>query len=56
MPKVMVSLHVGMIIGVTSLAFAQGGEISGSVKDHVSNLGIQWVLIKVKDVTTGKVS
>ena len=53
---IFVALHVGMIIGVTSLAFAQGGEISGSVKDHVSNLGIQWVLIKVKDVTTGKVA
>ena len=53
---IFVALHVGMIIGVSSLAFAQGGEISGSVKDHVSNLGIQWVLITVKDVTTGKVA
>jgi hypothetical protein len=53
---IFVALQVGMVIGVTRLAFAQGGEISGSVKDHVSNLGIQWVLIKVKDVTTGKVA
>ncbi len=53
---IFVALHVGMIIGVTSLAFAQGGEISGSVKDHISNLGIKWVLIKVKNVTTGKVA
>jgi len=53
---IFVALLVGMVIGVTSLAFARGGEISGSVKDHVSNLGIQWVLITVKDVTTGKVA
>jgi hypothetical protein len=53
---IFVALQVGMVIGVTRLAFAQGGEISGSVKDHVSNLGIQWVLITVKDATTGKVA
>lgn len=49
-----VVLHVGMVVSVTSLAFAQGGEILGSVKDNVSDQGIQWVLITVKDVTTGK--
>ena len=53
---IFVVLHVGMVIAISSLAFAQGGEISGSVKDHVSNLGIQWVLITVKDITTGKVA
>jgi hypothetical protein len=49
-------LHVGMVLALTSLAFAQGGEISGSVKDHLSNQGIQWAIITVKDVTTGKVA
>ncbi|MCJ7824866.1 MAG: hypothetical protein MUP44_08205, partial [Anaerolineales bacterium] len=49
-------LHVGMVLAITSLAFAQGGEISGSVKDHLSNQGIQWAIITVKDVTTGKVA
>ena len=53
---VFAALHVGLILGVSSLAFAQGGEISGSVKDHVSNEGIRWVLITVKDVTNGKVA
>jgi Domain of unknown function (DUF3943)/Carboxypeptidase regulatory-like domain len=53
---IFVALLVGMVVGVSSLAFAEGGEISGSVKDHISNLGIQWVLITVKDVTTGKVA
>jgi hypothetical protein len=53
---IFVVLHVGMVIAISSVAFAQGGEISGSVKDHVSNLGIQWVTITVKDVTTGKVA
>jgi hypothetical protein len=53
---IFVAIHVGIIIGVSSLAFAQGGEISGSVKDHVSNVGIRWVLITVKDVNNGKVT
>ncbi len=53
---IFVAIHVGMVIGVSSLAFARAGEISGTVKDHVSNFGIQWVLITVKDITTGKVA
>ena len=53
---IFVAVYVGMVIVISSVAFAQGGEISGSVKDHVSNIGIQWVLITVKDVTTGKVA
>ncbi|MBU4260985.1 MAG: DUF3943 domain-containing protein [Proteobacteria bacterium] len=53
---IFVALHVGSVIAITSLAFAQGGEISGSVKDHLSNQGIQWAIITVKDVTTGKVA
>ena len=53
---IFVAVYVGMVIAISSVAFAQGGEISGSVKDHVSNIGIQWVLITVKDVTTGKVT
>jgi hypothetical protein len=53
---IFVALHVGIIIGVSSLAFAKGGVISGSVKDHVSNVGIRWVLITVKDVTNDKVA
>jgi len=53
---VLAVFHLVMVIAISSLAFAQGGEISGSVKDHRSNLGIQWVTITIKDVTTGKVA
>ncbi|MDO8945934.1 MAG: DUF3943 domain-containing protein [Desulfocapsaceae bacterium] len=53
---VFVVLHLGIAIATSSLVFAEGGEISGSVTDHSSNQGIQWALITVKDVTTGKVA
>ncbi|MCJ7595498.1 MAG: carboxypeptidase-like regulatory domain-containing protein, partial [Desulfobacterales bacterium] len=49
-------LHAGIVIAISSVALAQGGEISGSVKDHSSNQGIQWVTITIKDVTTRKVA
>ena len=49
-------LLAGVVISISSWAFAQGGKITGSVKDHSSNQGIQWVIITVKDVTTGKVA
>ncbi|HWR73950.1 MAG TPA: DUF3943 domain-containing protein [Nitrospirota bacterium] len=39
-----------MVIAASSWAFAQGGGISGSVKDLLSNKGIQGVIITVKDV------
>lgn len=50
---------LGFILVVVTISmgdpvFAQGGVISGSVKHHSSNEGIQWVVIKVKDVTTFK--
>jgi hypothetical protein len=44
---------VGVLIGVSSWAFAQGGAISGSVKDLSNNQGINGVIISVKDVSTG---
>ena len=53
---IFVVLHLGIAIATSSLAFAKGGEIKGSVKDHSSNQGIQWALITVKDVTNGKVA
>ncbi len=46
-------LHAGIVIAVSSWAFAQGGGISGSVKDLLNNQGIQGVIITVKDVSTG---
>jgi hypothetical protein len=46
-------LLVGIVISVSSWAFAQGGGISGSVKDPSNNQGIQGVIITVKDVSTG---
>jgi hypothetical protein len=49
-------LLLGAILAMSSLAFAKGGEISGVVNDHSTNKGIQWALITVKDVTTGKVA
>lgn len=51
-----VVLFIGMGMVINSMALAQGGEISGSVTDHRSNQGIQWALITIKDVTTGKVA
>ncbi|MBU1710468.1 MAG: DUF3943 domain-containing protein [Proteobacteria bacterium] len=50
-----VVLHLEILLAISSLAFAQEGEITGSVKDHLTDLGIQWVTISVRDVTTGKV-
>ena len=37
------------LIAVSSWAFAQGGFISGSVKDLLNNQGIEGVIITVKD-------
>ena len=50
---IFVVLQVGIVIAVSSWALAQGGGISGSVKDSVNNQGIQGVIITVKDVSTG---
>ena len=44
---------VGIVISVGSWAFAQGGGISGSVKDLSDNQGIDGVIITVKDVNIG---
>jgi hypothetical protein len=46
-------LLVGVMICVSSWAFAQEGGISGSVKDLSNNQGIDGVIISVKDVSTG---
>ena len=45
-------LLVGVVISVTGEAFAQGGSISGTVKDLSGNQGIQGVIITVTDVST----
>jgi hypothetical protein len=45
-------LLVGVAISVSSLAFAQGGGISGSVNDPANDQGIKGVIIAVKDVST----
>ena len=45
-------LHVGVVISVSSWAFAQGCGISGSVKDLSNNQGIDGVIISIKDVST----
>ncbi len=44
---------VGIVISVGSWAFAQGGGISGSVKDLSDNQGIDGVIITVKDINIG---
>src|SRR5664280_1908326 len=44
---------VGVVICASSWAFAQGGAISGSVKDLSNNQGIDGVIVSVKDVSTG---
>lgn len=53
---ILVVLHVGVVIAFSSWAFAQGGGISGSVKDLLNNQGIQGVIITVRDVSTGTLS
>ena len=45
-------LLVGVMISVSSWAFAQGVGIPGSVKDLSNNQGIPGVIITVKDVST----
>lgn len=50
---ILAALLVGVVISVSSWAFAQEGGISGSVKDLSDNQGIQGVVITVKDVSTG---
>jgi hypothetical protein len=52
---IVVALHLGILIAINSVAFAREGEISGSVKDHLTDRGIQWATISVRDVTTGRV-
>ncbi len=49
-------LLVGAMLTVSSLAFAQGGSISGSVKDLSNDKGIPGVAITVKDESTGKLA
>ena len=46
-------LQTGMVMALSSWAFAQGSGISGSVKDLINNQGIPGVIITVKDVSTG---
>ncbi len=48
--------NAGTVTAMRSLSFAQEGEITGSVKDHVTNQGIEWAIITVRAVTTGKVA
>ncbi len=48
-------IQLGMAMALGSMAFAAGGEISGSVKDHSSNLAIQWVTITVREIPSGRV-
>jgi hypothetical protein len=48
-----VVFHVGLVIAISSWAFAQGGRISGSVKDLLNNQGIQGVIITIKDAKSG---
>ena len=45
-------LLVGVMICVSSWAFAQEGGISGSVKDLSNNQHIQEIIITVKDVSS----
>jgi hypothetical protein len=49
---ILVVLQAGLVIAVSSWALAQGGGISGSVKDPLKNQGIQGVIIPVKDGNT----
>ena len=53
---ILVVLHVGIVIAISSWAFAQGGNISGSVKDLLKDQGIQGVIITVKEASTGTVA
>ncbi|MDD5702129.1 MAG: DUF3943 domain-containing protein [Dehalococcoidales bacterium] len=46
----------GAVIMITSLVFAQGGTIAGSVKDLYNDKGIPGVAITVKDESTGKLA
>jgi hypothetical protein len=46
-------LRVGTVVSVSGWAFAQGGGISGSVKDLLNHQGIQGVIITVQDASTG---
>ena len=50
---IIVMLFTIGLIAVSSWALAQGGLISGSVKDLLNNQGIEGVIISVKDVNTG---
>ncbi|NTV12324.1 MAG: DUF3943 domain-containing protein [Desulfobulbaceae bacterium] len=52
---IFVVLHLGIFFASGSPAFAEKGEITGEIKDHKSDLAIQWATVSVRDVTTGKV-
>jgi len=49
-------LLVGVVISASSWGFAQGGSVSGSVKDLSNNQGIPGVIITVKDVSSSAVA
>ncbi len=51
-----VVIHLCAVMVIGGLASAQEGRISGSVKDSSSNKGIQWVVVTIRDVTTGRVA
>lgn len=52
---ILVVLELVILSATGSLALALEGEISGSVKDHLTDVGIQWATVYVRDVTTAQV-
>ena len=53
---ILAGIFLGGAIFFSWPAIALEGIISGSVRDHFDNQGIQWVIITVKDDATGKLS
>ena len=49
-------LQVGAMLGASALAFAEGGTISGSIRQRASALGIQLAYVTVEDAHTGAVA
>ncbi len=53
---ILAGIFAGGVIFMSCPAIALEGIISGSVRDHSNNQGIQWAIITVKDDATGKVA
>jgi hypothetical protein len=47
---------IQILLSIGSWVFAQGGDISGSVKERSNGLGVGWAIVTVRDVASGTIA